>query len=103
VTDEELLEARDKAWIEFLDYEHQDWLPRFYKKRSKGANRLINPFDTLEERIAASDRRRELWWKWLQLEFAVSDRSLARISSDLLSLWKMETTEDGDRYRRRHA
>lgn len=94
MTDEELLEARGEAWVEWIDWENTQYYPRWYKK----GNNWINPWLTVNELLEAKAHRKSLAQAYINLTYQCHDRRIGPMSEELLSRWREITTPQGKRY-----
>lgn len=94
MTNEELLQARDAAWIKWVDWEHEEYFPRWYKK-GKG---WINAWKGMDELREAQAFRKQLFKEWLALHFQCADLELPAMSTELRDRWKEVSTPNGRRY-----
>lgn len=94
LSDDALLESRDSAWTEWVDWEHSVYYPRWYKQH----NKFINPWLTVSELKEAQRQRQEMFGTWLGLYFMCVTRGLPSMSSDIVNRWKEISTPNGRRY-----
>lgn len=94
LTDDELLAARDQAFIDLGEWEYTQYQPRWYKRHQK----WINPWISMDELLEAQKHRKELHSKWLELHIEAAKRGLKAMSDDVLFRWKEISTSDGRRY-----
>lgn len=96
MTNDELIKAREEAWIESYDFSCREFYSRFYKKKGK----WINPFNSMDELNSVKNHRRELYDRWLELHFECHKRRIPDMPLSVYLLWIEENTPDGRRYRR---
>lgn len=97
MTDSEILEARDKAWERFIDFDAQELQPRYYKKKKGNKSEWINPFRSNEEREELLAELRRLREEWFQLTVECVRRGLPNIPQELVHKWIVVDTYDGKR------
>ena len=94
MTDDALTEARDMSWVEWTDWEHDVYYPRWYKQHGK----FINPWLTVSELKEAQTKRQALFRTWIGLHFACIDRKLPGMDKELYHRWKEISTPNGRRF-----
>ena|SRR5215469_13357428 len=96
--DDDLLRARDAAWIALVDFYYGNIKPRFYKHRVKGKLQFINPFKDIDEyntvNVEAMKYNKVYW----PIHMECARRGLPSIPYDVLWTWREEETPDGLRY-----
>lgn len=89
----DLTKKRDKAWTDWQDYIYTEHKPRFYREKVGRKLEYVNPYKTIEQRIAAEEKMYAMYKEWARLDFICSAAELPRMDWDLYSRWVQKDVE----------